>query len=88
MSRYIDKAKLAQRLLASPIFKNARNGDLIRDAVIDIVCDYPAAGVVEVKHGEWGFDGAGWSCSECDEYGTNLYKYCPHCGAKMDGGIK
>ena len=48
MSRYIDKAKLAERLLASPIFKNTCNGNLIRDAVIDIVLDYPTADVVEV----------------------------------------
>lgn len=48
--------------------------------------------IVEVAHGSWGFDGIGWTCSECGEYAlsikTNLQVhsiYCPHCGAKMDG---
>ena len=64
---------------------------------IDIIHAYdvrnaPTADVVEVRHGEWGFDGLGWTCSECGEYAlsikTNLQsrsKYCPNCGAKMDG---
>ena len=42
------KVKLAQRLLASPIFKNTSGGEFIRDAVIDIVLEYPTADVVEV----------------------------------------
>jgi DNA-directed RNA polymerase subunit RPC12/RpoP len=42
-----------------------------------------------IKH-EWGY-----SCSVCNEtndyaYDNNIHKfvdnYCPHCGAKMDGG--
>lgn len=52
----------------------------------------PTADVEAVRHGEWGFDGLGWTCSECGEYAlTNKSKvqvhstYCPHCGAKMDG---
>ena len=27
-----------------------------------------------------------WTCSCCEEWGTPRYNYCPHCGAKMDGG--
>ena len=62
MSKYINKAKLAERLLASPIFKNTQNGDLIRDTVIDIVLDYPTADVVEVVR-----------CKDCKHYIAN---YC------------
>lgn len=47
---------------------------------------------MDVRHGEWGFDGLGWTCSACGEYAlTNKAKmqvhsrHCPHCGAKMDG---
>ena len=43
--------------------------------------------VAEVKHGEWvDRDGKTW-CSLC-EASNKQYKppYCPHCGAKMDGG--
>lgn len=57
--------------------------------------------VVEVKHGEWlKLDGE-WrehgtnrqliihQCSCCGMYFQNApYQYCPHCGAKMDGGRK
>ena len=48
--------------------------------------------VVEVRHGEWGFDGLGYTCSECGEYALAIKTrmqvrsdYCPRCGAKMDG---
>lgn len=53
-----------------------------------------------VRHGTWVFNPNGiyddntWICSECEEPwvlidGTpadNGMNYCPHCGAKMDGG--
>jgi len=26
-----------------------------------------------------------WTCSECGNWGTPAHKYCPECGAKMDG---
>ena len=56
----------------------------------------PTADVVEVKHGYWK-QGVPYVCSVCghsapDETNTNeMYScwvspYCPHCGAKMDGG--
>ena len=54
----------------------------------------PTADVQEVRHGKWisnELDGYKWAyyCSECgwvDGYPFNdRHKYCPHCGAKMDG---
>lgn len=45
------------------------------------------ADVVEVVHARWiDRDGKTW-CSNCDA-SNKQYKppYCPHCGAKMDGG--
>lgn len=50
------------------------------------------ADVAEVKHGEWllKYRGVGhyWECSECEymECTKPRTKYCPYCGAKMDGG--
>ena len=54
---------------------------------------YPESDVVEVVRGRWikrqfadEPTAFGYSCSECHstyEVDTN---YCPHCGAKMDGG--
>lgn len=66
----------------------------------EVVKHLPVAYVVEVRHGRWEHndDGYGcedlWWCSACKEKfvlieGTprdNGYYYCPHCGAKMDGG--
>lgn len=26
-----------------------------------------------------------WTCSECEHWGVLHYKYCPNCGARMDG---
>ena len=60
----------------------------------------PAADVVEVKRGEWEerivdddeYDKYGlfrrrFYCSACGDWNTHgASKYCPNCGAKMDGG--
>lgn len=57
----------------------------------------PAADVAPVVHGRWIgkplCGNANCRCSECGEvfqihanlHGKVLQKYCPHCGAKMDG---
>ena len=56
----------------------------------------PAADVSEVRHGEWVHTDKAFSwrskdeCSECgyhqkDRINLDFYKYCPNCGAKMDG---
>lgn len=54
----------------------------------------PAADVALVKHGRWLYFLSSWEnieylqCSICKKNikGKYKYKYCPHCGAKMDGG--
>ena len=63
--------------------------------------DAPAADVVEVVHGHWmehadDWCGAYYTCSACGcDWTTidgtpqeNNMKYCPECGAKMDGERK
>ena len=62
------------------------------------VYNAPAADVVEVRHGEWiSVEGdVIWKCSLCDaEISTSwdyenedMFKYCPCCGARMDGERK
>lgn len=48
----------------------------------------PAADVVPVRHGHWVRNGDWSECSLCGESGTSHIKYCPNCGAKMDGEEK
>ena len=63
-----------------------------------VLADMTAADVVKVVHGEWYLlddcANAGLYCSVCSRrvhreefsYKKLRSKYCPHCGAKMDGG--
>ena len=55
-------------------------------------CFKNAADVVEVRHGEWKklYDKAPrYVCTACNHLFNNKeYKYCPNCGAKMDGERK
>ena len=63
---------------------------------VDDLLTAPTVDAVEVVHGEWvrnEDDECYWyTCSECAEYpmrdrwgDEKLTKYCPNCGAKMDG---
>ena len=55
--------------------------------------DFPATDVAPVRHGEWllRHEGHGhyWECSVCHTnpciYVTKDTKFCPNCGARMDG---
>ena len=47
--------------------------------------------ISRVRHGKWGDNGIAGSmlvkCSVCGfDCGAYSFSYCPHCGAKMDGG--
>lgn len=70
--------------------------------LLDAVVDTPAADVADVVHGEWLRSDDDWNslttiqCSLCseewcfetdDDVSLLNYKYCPNCGAKMDGGF-
>ena len=55
--------------------------------------EIPAADVAPVRHGRWINENFYTHCSACgkmaiyDKYGQEFESdYCPHCGAKMDGG--
>lgn len=62
--------------------------------------EMPAADVAEVGHGQWyvldDCANAGLYCSACSRrvhreefaYKNLKSKYCPHCGARMDGGYE
>lgn len=69
------------------------------DAAVAAVQEIKAVDAVPVVHGEWSnrrtwtHDGE-WYCTACDKEitiymgekrGNDRYKYCPNCGAIMDG---
>ena len=90
MDEYIEREKAWRKV------NRAKN---IEEA-LSLIDSIPAADVAEVKHGEW-IDlhdenvlyEQTYKCSVCGEWfvieaGTpkeNGYKYCPNCGARMDG---
>lgn len=76
MKEYIEKDLVMDALL------HERYGYCCEDAINRI----PAADVVEVRHGRWNNGYEVQNCSECGYRGKRSYKYCPHCGARMDGG--
>lgn len=78
-------------------FENGHGG--FGDMLVKAIDDMPAADVQEVRHGKWidtepKYDyenhcAAHYQCSECGRRTgikqTRTYKYCPRCGARMDG---
>lgn len=51
-----------------------------------LMIEAPAADVIEVVHGRWIEGKTLEKCSVCGKKGFPDWKYCPNCGAKMDGG--
>lgn len=54
----------------------------------------PAIDAVQVVHAKWKWEGRFKACSECGTYidldntlGASHWRYCPNCGAKMDGDL-
>ena len=89
MARYIDAEKLCKGLreMASVQYPDKQNTIL---GVISTIENTPTADVEEVRHGEWRIKKlCGESiceCSECKTLGSPMWKRCPVCEAKMDGG--
>lgn len=59
--------------------------------VLDAIDEVPAVEAEPVRHGRWRFCGEdrwndAFECSECGKIAMENSDYCPHCGAKMDGG--
>lgn len=77
---------------------NAENPNWTPQRVKTLLLRQPAADVAEVVHGQWYMlddcANAGLYCSACSRrvhreefaYKKLKSKYCPHCGAMMDGG--
>lgn len=94
MARYIDADKLMESMIKG-LFPNEKTGTPFD--VLRTIEQTPTADVVEVKHGEWKptepDSDVRFFCSECEtEISTSwdydnaeMWRYCPNCGAKMDG---
>ena len=65
------------------------------DHFLNLIFKAPTVDAVEVVHGHWCWEGRFKACSNCGSYvewdemlGANFWKFCPYCGAKMDGERK
>lgn len=72
-----------------------REAEFLLPKVIFLLKNAPAADVAEVVHGVWAEnDDDTIECSCCNAVFDLVclepddFRYCPHCGAKMDGGCE
>lgn len=90
--KYIDVDKFAEKICN---FQQIDEDTV--NKMIFLLRTFPTADVEEVKHGEWVSDTHNpyrKFCSVCarsrprrnDHEFASSTNYCPHCGAKMDGG--
>ena len=88
MVEYVEREALIAKLKEKTI--NTETA-FINCVLIGLLKNAPTADVVEVRHGEWRYEGDYKACSLCGTFvewntlGTSHWKYCPFCGAKMDG---
>lgn len=92
MARYIDADKADVERISCFYGAECRIED-----VKEWLDEQPTADVQEVKHGEWiyhpetFYTKSGFTCSVCKDPMWHshdvkqAFKYCPHCGARMDG---
>ena len=84
MARYVNS------LTAAEIISEHTNIPL--HEVVDIMVEVPSEDVAPVRHGQWVKEKKDvlihWHCSACREcyfLEEPNAKYCPNCGAKMEG---
>ena len=91
MSEYINREAAIRDLLNDSLEQVGYS----REDAADCIRYMDASDVAPVRHGEWVVCGDGdnvpWMCSHCGKTTAHKYKvmygkYCPNCGAKMDGG--
>lgn len=87
MAEYIKRETAVKAVMAAK-WVDGSDGAM----AMEIVASPPAADVAPVVHGRWDvvegrIENA--ICSKCGRHFQSYYEeysYCPHCGAKMDGG--
>ena len=72
-----------------------KDDELLSVDVRRIICESPVIDAEPVQHGRWVKSGyacgeSEWTCTVCGNKewrtSTSRLKFCPFCGAKMDGG--
>lgn len=84
MAEYIERNALIAKFKRLTLGENSLVERLFADGVYAVIETFPAADVVEVRHGYWMDSSNGWTCSECISDNIRDTKWCPNCGAKMD----
>lgn len=87
--------------LKEKIYKDFDRCNSIYEFTVCILLRIEAAPIIEadpVRHGRWIDNGDYAICTECSGRSATQYdgvepialmtRYCPHCGAKMDGGAE
>ena len=93
MAEYIEREYAVDAVV--DVYYNTPDINLSCEKFETAIFKIPAADVAPVRHGCWervipSKSAAKWStrvsCSNCHSAGYAHHKYCPNCGAKMDGG--
>lgn len=97
MSRLIDADELKAVYVPSEI-EGFEKMMVPVEVVLQNIDDMPTVDAVPVRHGRWirvysrpgVLKYLGWTCDQCgqrngNEYAPQWYKFCPNCGARMDG---
>ena len=88
MAEYIKREYAVDAVL--DVYYDTPDIDLSGEKFEDAILKIPAADVAPVRHGRWlpqvVLGQKAWDCSECKTLGSPQWKWCPVCGAKMDGG--
>ena len=97
MSRYIDADKINAKLM-NEYHGMISDESMKIYKIIQILDNAPTSDVQEVRHGKMNIykprsrnRNATYKCSVCGKLCSSYYndvgewKFCPHCGAKMDG---
>ena len=95
MAEYIEREALIETTRETPFtmsmcltVEECKGMNRAREILADIFEILPAADVAPVRHGRWipyNVKDCLYVCSECHSLPKDRTRYCPNCGAKMDG---